>query len=368
MSVLDRLGLTLPIVQAPMAGVSTPPLAAAVSNAGGLGSLGLGATDAAGARAMIAALRERTAQAFNVNVFVHASARPDQAREAAWLEALAPLFRSFGAEPHVALRSIYRSFIDDDEMFATLLDLAPPVVSFHFGLPGPDRIRSLKAAGSVLASTATNLAEAEAARRAGIDLVVAQGHEAGGHRGIFDPDATDECLGTMTLTRLLVVGSGLPVIAAGGIMDGHGIRAALELGAVAAQLGTAFVACPESAADQAYREALTGPGAAHTVMTRSISGRTARCIRNRFTAWGAKTGLASPDYPLAYDAGKALNAAAKAAGEHGYGAHGAGQGAPLARALPAADLMATLAKEISPKGRTPSTKAEGQKASSNSRR
>jgi len=346
MSVLDRLALSLPIVQAPMAGVSTPALAAAVSNAGGLGSLGLGATDAAGARAMIAALRARTGRAFNVNLFVHANPRSDPAREAAWLQALAPLFRSFGAEPPAALRTIYRSFIDDDEMFASLLELAPPVVSFHFGLPDAGRIAALKAAGCILLSNATNPGEAESARKAGIDAVVAQGHEAGGHRGVFDPEAVDDCLGTMALTRLLAASSGLPVIAAGGIMNGGGIRAALDLGAVAAQLGTAFVACPESGADQAYREALAGPGAERTVMTRSISGRAARCIQNRFTEWGVRTGLASPDYPIAYDAGKALNAAAKAAGESGYGAQWAGQGAVLARPIPAAELMAVLAAEM----------------------
>ncbi len=346
MSVVDRFKLSLPIVQAPMAGVSTPTLAAAVSNAGGLGSLGLGATDAAGARAMISALREHTERVFNVNLFVHANARSDQIREAAWLQALAPLFRSFGAEPPAALRTIYKSFLDDDEMFTALLELAPPVVSFHFGLPGAERIGALKAAGCVLVSSATKLAEAEAANKAGIDVVVAQGYEAGGHRGAFDPEAVDDCLGTMALTRLLVVRSGLPVIAAGGIMDGQGISAALALGATAAQLGTAFVACPESAADQAYREALSGPGAQHTVMTRSISGRAARCIQNRFTEWAARAGLAAPDYPIAYDAGKALNAAAKAAGETGYGAQWAGQAAILARPVPAARLMAMLAAEM----------------------
>ena len=346
MSVLDRLELSLPIVQAPMAGVSTPTLAAAVSNAGGLGSLGLGATDATGARATIKALRERTDRAFNVNLFVHANARSDQVREAAWLQGLAPLFRSFGAEPPATLRTIYKSFIDDDDMFAAVLELAPPVVSFHFGLPGLDRIGALKAVGCTLVSSATCLAEAEAARKAGIDVVVAQGWEAGGHRGAFDPEAVDDCLGTVALTRLLVARSGLPVIAAGGIMDGCGIRAALDLGAVAAQLGTAFVACPESGADQAYRDALAGPGAEHTVMTRSISGRAARCVRNRFTEWGAGSGLESPDYPIAYDAGKALHAAAKEAGESGYGAHWAGQGAPMARPMPAAELMAALASEI----------------------
>lgn len=294
MSVLDRLALSLPVVQAPMAGVSTPALAAAVSNAGGLGSLGLGATDATGARAVVGALRERTHRAFNVNLFVHADPRRDRTGEAAWLQALEPLFRSFGAKPPAELRTIYKSFTDDDEMFAALLELAPPVVRFHFGLPDAARIGALKAAGCILFSNATSLAEAGAAKRAGIDAVVAQGYEAGGHRGMFDPEAADECLGTMELTRLLVARSGLPVIAAGGIMEGRGIRAVLELGAVAAQLGTAFVACPESGADQAYRDALAGPEAKHTVMTKAISGRPARCIQNRYTEWGENSGLVSP--------------------------------------------------------------------------
>lgn len=215
-----------------------------------------------------------------------------------------------------------------------------------FGLPDADRIGALKAAGCVLFATVTNLPEAEAARHAGIDVVIAQGFEAGGHRGVFDPKAPDECLGTLPLTRMLVERSGLPVIAAGGIMDGHGIRAALDLGAIAAQLGTAFVACPESAVDEAYRAALTRPGANRTIMTRAISGRPARCLQNDFTEWGVTVGVPPPDYPMAYDAGKALNAAARAVGEHGYGAQWAGQGAPLARAMPAAQLVATLAQEL----------------------
>jgi nitronate monooxygenase len=345
MSLLEHLNVALPVVQAPMAGVSTPELAAAVSNAGALGSIGVGATDAAGARAMIEDVRARTARPFNVNLFVHAPTPRDAAREAAWLGSLASMFGEFGAEPPAALRPIYRSLIEDDEMIATLIDLAPPVVSFHFGVPDADVISALKSVGSVLLATATNFAEAQVIKKVGIDAVVAQGWEAGGHRGVFDPDAPDDRLGTMALTRLLAVRSGLPVIAAGGIMDGHGIRAVLDLGAVAAQLGTAFIACPESSADQAYRQALAGADAEHTVMTEAISGRPARCLRNRFTQWGEQVGLDPPGYPITYDAGKALNAAAKAAGETGFGAQWAGQGAPLTRAMPAAELVAVLAGE-----------------------
>jgi nitronate monooxygenase len=351
-SLLERLGMAHPIVQAPMAGVSTPALAAAVSNAGGLGSIAVGATDAAGATAMIAAVRAQTSgaetgRAFNVNVFAHAAPVADAAREAAWLAALAPVFARFGAVPPAALRTIYTGFGADAAMLAALVAAAPPVVSFHFGLPAADAVRALRGAGCLLLATATSLDEAEAARRAGIDAVVAQGTEAGGHRGVFDPGAGDAGLGMAVLTRALVARSGLPVIAAGGIMDGRGIAAALALGAVAAQLGTAFVLCPESSADAGYRAALAGPGAANTVMTSAISGRPARCLANGFTAWGAAhEGAAIPDYPIAYDAGKALHAAARACGEDGFGAQWAGQGAMLARALPAGDLVAALVAEM----------------------
>lgn len=328
-----------------MAGVSTPQLAAAVSNAGGLGSIGVGATDAAGARVMIQDLTALTNRAFNVNLFVHAAPVADRVREAAWLDALAPLFHRYAAAPPADLGVIYRSFADDDDMLAVLVELAPPVVSFHFGLPDTARIAALKAVGCVLIATATNLADARAIERAGLDAIVAQGWEAGGHRGVFDPDARDDQLGAMALTRLLATKCSLPVIAAGGIMDGRGVRAALNLGAVAAQLGTAFIACPESAADRAYRDALGGPAAEHTVMTDAFSGRPARCLSNLFTRWAEETALERPAYPIAYDAAKALNAAARAAGEAGFGAQWAGQGAPLTRAMPAADLVSLLARE-----------------------
>ncbi len=345
MAPLDTLGLTIPIIQAPMAGISTPELAAAVSNAGGLGSIGIGATDVGGARRMIEETRARTDRPFNVNLFTHAPAEANPAREQAWLDALRPLFERFGAQPPAALRTIYQSFVDDDAMLAMLKETAPPVVSFHFGLPSADRIAALRQAGCLLLATATNPAEARAIAVAGIDMVIAQGWEAGGHRGVFDPAAPDDQLGTMALTRLLVAQSALPVVAAGGIMDGAGVRAALALGAAAAQLGTAFIACPESSADEAYRAALDGPGAHHTVMTRVISGRPARCLANRFTEWAASAPGEAPDYPIAYDAGKALNRAAKAAGEGGFGAQWSGQGAPLGRKMPAAELVALLWRE-----------------------
>jgi len=344
---LELLRIEAPIIQAPMAGVSTPSMAAAVSNAGGLGSIGVGGTDAAGASRMIAEFREKSRRSLNVNVFCHAPARADAAREARWIERLRPEFARLGAAPPGALREIYRSFVEDDDMLAVLLREKPAVVSFHFGLPARERIEALRAAGIVLLGTATNLAEARALVAADVDAVVAQGYEAGGHRGVFDPDADDDRLGTFALTRVLVSELDRPVIAAGGIMDGAGIDAALRLGAGAAQLGTAFVGCDESQADAGYRAALKSDAAHHTVMTRAISGRPARCLANRFTAIGRNVASSDvPVYPIGYDAGKALHAAGKAKGEYGYGAQWAGQGAPLSRVMPSADLVALLRSEM----------------------
>jgi nitronate monooxygenase len=349
MTLLEKLGIELPIIKASMAGVSTPAMAAAVSNAGALGSMGVGATDAQGARRMIAGFRERSRRSLNVNVFCHQPAKADSGVEAAWLESLRPHFERFGAKPPPGLKEIYRSFVADDAMLAMLLEEKPRVVSFHFGVPAADRVRALRDAGIILIASATSAAEGRAVAYAGVHAVVAQGYEAGGHRGMFDPDAEDDCLGTLALTRVLVRQLDIPVIASGGIMDGSGIAAALRLGAGAAQLGTAFIACDESDADAGYREALGSDAANHTVMTRAISGRPARCLQNRFTVLGANVSPRQiPAYPIAYDAGKALNAAAKAQREAGYGAQWAGQAAPLARrGLPAAELVATLARELS---------------------
>ena len=343
LDLIGRLGLDHPIIQAPMAGTSTPALAAAVCNAGALGSLGLGSVNAVEGGAMIEATNALTNRAFNVNLFCHRPAVSDPAREARWIETLKPEFAKFGASPPSHLTEIYKSFVSDDAMLAMLLQTRPKVVSFHFGLPPSAKIKALKDAGVLLFASATSLAEGRAIAAAGIDAVVAQGYEAGGHRGIFDPDGPDDRLGMFALTRLLVRELPLPVIAAGGIMDGAGIAAVLKLGAAAAQLGTAFIACPESAADQGYRAALKSDAANHTVMTKVISGRPARCLANRFTSLAAAE---VAGYPMAYDAGKALSAAAKSKGEFGYGAQWAGQGAPLVRALPAAELIAALAREM----------------------
>ncbi|HEY4078581.1 MAG TPA: nitronate monooxygenase [Rhizomicrobium sp.] len=344
---LERLGIMLPIIQAPMAGISTPAMAAAVSDGGGLGSIGLGAENVDGARRMIEATRTLTVRPFHVNLFCHApaTARPDI--EARWIARLRPEFSELDAQPPAALHEIYQSFLGHTAMTAMLVETRPAVVSFHFGLPQAEQIAALHDAGILLFASATNLHEAEAIAKAGLDAIIAQGYEAGGHRGMFDPNAPDDRLGTFALTRLLVQRFDLDVIAAGGIMDGAGITAAIGLGAVAAQLGTAFVSCPESSADSGYRKAMASDAANHTIMTPAISGRPARSLANRFTRLGETiTPQDIPDYPIAYDLGKALHAAGKAKSEFGFGAQWAGQGAPLARALPAAELIRLLASEM----------------------
>lgn len=340
------LGLANPIVQAPMAGVSTPRLAAEVSNAGGLGSIGIGASTPAQARAAIQETRALTARPFNVNVFCHAPAVRDVAREQAWLRHLAPLFAETGGEPPAVLEEIYRSFLADDEMLAVLVAERPAVVSFHFGLPTAAQLDALRGAGILTMATATSLQEAVAVESAGVDVIVAQGVEAGGHRGMFDPSAADAGLSMSVLVRLISRESRRPVVAAGGIVDGQGIQAAIDVGAAGVQLGTAFILCPESAANAAYRANLKSERAAVTALTAVLSGRPARGIVNRLFEHGGALGSPLPaDYPVAYDATKQLNAWASKRGIDDFAVHWAGQAAPLAREMPAARLMQALLAE-----------------------
>lgn len=324
-----------PVVQAPMAGTSTPELAVAVCNAGGLGFLAFGALDAASAGRAIRAVRQGTDRMFGVNLFCHAPAVRDTSREAGWIDVLRPVFTRFGAEPPAALSEIYPSFRGNDAMLAMLLAERPAIVGCHFGLPEPGQIAALKAAGCRLWATATSVAEGQAIRDAGLDVIVAQGWEAGGHRGIFDPDGPDARLDHAALVRALVP-LGLPVVAAGAIMDRAAARAAMAAGAVAVQCGTAFLRAPESATPPAHRAALSG---GRTAMTRAISGRPARCLVNDFTAIDDR---AVAGYPMAYDIGKALNAAAKARGNDGYGAFWAGTGAAASVARPAAETVLAI--------------------------
>jgi nitronate monooxygenase len=347
-ALLQQLQIDHPIIQAPMVGVSTAALAAAVSNAGGLGSIGLGASTAELGRALIQQTRALTQRPFNVNLFCHAPARFDKARNAAWLAHLAPLFTALGGEPPASLREIYTSFLVDSAMLAMLIEERPAVVSFHFGAPPADWIRRLQAAGIFTLGCATTLHEAQLLANNGIDAIVAQGVEAGGHRGVFDDaPGKDAQLGLFALLRQIATRLPLPVVAAGGIMDGAGIAAALQLGASAVQLGTAFILAPESSATAAHRAALGSERAADTRITHCVSGRPARGLANRLYLDQAGAGVPplAAEYPLAYDAGKALHALATGQGSNDFAAEWAGQGAPLARAMPAAELVSILMSE-----------------------
>ncbi|MGP4845886.1 NAD(P)H-dependent flavin oxidoreductase [Marinobacter sp. 1Y8] len=344
----DLFGITHPIIQAPMVGVSTPQLAAAVSNAGGLGSVGLGGSTVEQARAMIEQTRVLTSEAFNVNLFCHQPAHASASLESAWIDHLGHLFAEFDAEPPASLALPYPSFVENEAMFDLLLQERPAVVSFHFGLPRQAWIDDLKAAGIRMLATATTMAEALAIEQAGLHAIIAQGQEAGGHSGVFEPTKGDPDIGTLPLVRQISASCDIPVIAAGGIMDGQGIRAAMAMGACGVQMGTAFILCPESAADEIYRKSLKQAQILETRITSVISGRPARGIVDRW--WLEVDGVAAdhlPAYPIAYTAGKALKAAARNAGHNGFNAHWAGQGAALARELPAGELVVQLAKELS---------------------
>jgi nitronate monooxygenase len=298
---------------------------------------------AAAADVLIAEVTSGTNRPVNVNVFVHAPPRRDPAREQAWLAALSPLFAELGAEPPVELNEIYRSFDDDDEMLAVLLARRPAVVSFHFGIPRASRIEALKRGGAILLATATTPVEARRIEAAGIDVVITQGHEAGGHQGVFEVGARDT-IGTLALVPQVAAAVEIPVVAAGGIATGAGVVSALALGADGAQMGTAFVSCPESSASDAHRGYLAGGELVETALTSAVSGRPARGIVNRLIEEFRGRDGAAPDYPVAYDAGKAL--AAASGGSPDYAAMWTGQSAALSRALPSGELVDVLCKEI----------------------
>ena len=344
-ALLTELALTTPIVQAPMAGVSTVALAAAVCQAGGLGSLGLGHLRTAQAREQIQLLKAQTDRPFNVNFFAHQPALPFPAREQQWLELLTPYFSEFQAAAPKNLGPGYQSAVNNPELIQMLIEEKPPIVSFHFGLPELEAVQQLRQAGIRVWGCATDLYEALALQKAQVDAIIAQGVEAGGHRGLFDPHA-DMHMGLFSLLPVLKQYISLPLIAAGGIMTGSSIAAALHLGADLAQMGTAFILCPESAADAMYRANLQSAKALETAITPVISGRPARGLKNRMHSEIHELIEFLPDYPIAYNAAKALHAAASQHNNAEFAAHWAGQGAPLARALPAADLMQLLKSEL----------------------
>ncbi|WWC73778.1 uncharacterized protein I206_107750 [Kwoniella pini CBS 10737] len=357
---LLKLGITYPIIQAPMAGVSTPLLAATITNNGGLGSLGLGASNHLIAEKMIIDTQKLINiknGKFNVNLFVHSKPNFDSTINSKWLNQLKPEFEKYKTELPKELKIIYKSFEEDENMLKILLKLKPPIISFHFGLPSFEILYKLKEIGSILMITVTNLKEALEVQNKGgnglIDFIIVQGYEAGGHRGIFNPNENDEKLSTFKLCKLILNEKkiNIPIISTGGIMNGKLIKKYLNLGCSAVQLGTTFIGCKESSIDKGYKEFLFNiEKSKKTIMTKFISGRPARTIENKFTDLEIQLRLQNvdvrlPDYPITYDAGKALHNAAKQFDEYGYGAYWAGENAPLARKLDAKEMLETLVKE-----------------------
>ncbi|WP_219418507.1 NAD(P)H-dependent flavin oxidoreductase [Pseudonocardia nigra] len=328
-------GLDVPIVLAPMAGgPTTPELVAAVSGAGALGFLAGGYLDATALQATIAALRERTDRPFGVNLFL-----PDERRDEGVAEYRERLLRAGLAAGEPAW--------DDDNGYpgklVLLLADPVPVVSFTFGCPDAATVERLHAVGSQVLATVTTPAEARLAAAAGVDALVVQGTEAGAHRAVFANDPADPSggaeFGLLALVRLVAAEVDLPLVAAGGIVDGAGVAAVLAAGAVAAQLGTAFLACPEAGTKPAHLAALTAPDPRGTAITRAFTGRPARGIRNAFLE--AHTAAAPAAYPQVHHVTRPI----RATGDPEVMSLWAGQGYPLVRRLPAAELVATLLSE-----------------------
>lgn len=336
--ITKALGLSHPIVQAPMAGgMTTPELVAAVSNAGGLGSFAAATTAPATIRAQIAAIREKTAKPFAVNLFVLA---PPEVKpsEVEFANALLARYRlELGIETNAASPAKWAE--DFETQFEAVLDLAPPVFSSTFGAIGARKTAALKARGVFVIGTATNVAEAKLLESQGVDAIVAQGAEAGGHRGTFVGRAEDSLIGTMALIPQVVDAIAIPVIAAGGIMDGRGVAAAIALGASAAAMGTAFLRADEAGTHPLHKAALSQVGETGTTVTRAVSGRHARGIRSRYMEEMAPHADQVPAYPVTNALTTVLRAEAAKQGKADLMAMWAGQGAPMAAAHPAAEIV-----------------------------
>jgi nitronate monooxygenase len=328
------LGTKFPIIQSPMAGVQTHALAAAVSNAGGLGSLPCAMLNADGLRKELEALTARTSRPFNVNFFCHVNPEPSPDREAAWREALGPYYREFGIDPATIPAGPGRLPFNADAAEA-LSAFKPRVVSFHFGLPKRELLQRVRALGAKILAAATTVEEARWLESQGVDAVIAQGAEAGGHRGIFRSDELTTQLGTFALVPQIVRAVNVPVIAAGGIADRQGIAAALALGAAGVQIGTAFLLCPETTTTAVHRAALKSEAARHTALTNLFTGRPARGIVNRIIRELGPINPNAPAFPLATSAIAPLRAKAEAQGSGDFSPLWSGENASGCREVPA---------------------------------
>lgn len=341
---LDLIDIELPIVQAPMAGACGSAMAGEVSAVGALGSIPCAMLDAAGARAEVDAVRQRTAQPFNLNFFCHTPPELDTERELEWRGRLSDYYASLGVEaPPVSSRAGRAPF--DAQMCEFVEEVAPKVVSFHFGLPAAELFDRVKATGCVVISSATTVDEARWLEDHGCDAVIAQGYEAGGHRGMFLTEDVAMQPGTFALVPQVVDAVAVPVIAAGGIADGRGIAAAFALGAAGVQIGTAYLFTAESLISELHRAALGSAQADHTALTNVFSGRPARGIVNRVVREVGPIAAEAPAFPMAGGALGPLKAAAEASGQADFSALWSGQSAKLAASL-AADSETLNSSEL----------------------
>lgn len=340
MTLRELFGIELPIVQAPMAGVQDSALAIAVTGAGALGSLPAAAFGIDALRDQLARL-QAAGGSFNVNFFCHAPPTPDAARDAAWRQALAPYYAELGVDAKAAPSGPARAPFSDDA--AQVLEaFRPAVVSFHFGLPSPALLARVRATGAKVLSSATTIEEARWLQAHGADAVIAQGLEAGGHRGHFLSHDLDLQMGTFALLPQIVRAIDVPVIAAGGIADAAGVAAAIALGAAGVQVGTAYLLCDEATTSPAHRNALQGDGACATALTHLFTGRPARGIVNRLMReLGPDHPV--PDFPLAAAAVAPLRTRAEAQGRGDFSPLWAGQNVGGCRAVSAARLTLDIA-------------------------
>lgn len=339
-----RFQMSIPVVLAPMGGgPSTPELCAAVSNAGGLGSLAAAYSSPEKIRSDIAKIRELSSRPFAVNLFSPAAQEPLRGDAQAVSKFLAPYHERLGLTPPQVPKS---SIEDFEKQIDAICQAKPPVVSFTFGLLPQSVMQRLKAQSTFIIGTATTVEEARQLERAGVDAIVAQGSEAGAHRGTFAAPAEEALIGSVALVPQVVDAVRVPVIASGGIMDGRGIVAALALGAGAVQMGTAFLAAKEAGTSPAYREALLKAREDQTTVTRAFSGRMARGIRNEFIEKWNASGLTHLSYPWQNAMTQPMRRAAAAARQSGLLSLWAGQGVGLIREGSAAELISRWREEM----------------------
>lgn len=343
MAILQALlGTELPIVQAPMAGVQEHALAAAVSNAGGLGSLPCAMLSVEGIRKELEALKAKTTRPFNVNFFCHVPPEPSADREAAWRQLLGPYYKEFGIDPATIPAGPGRAPFSE-EAAEVLSAFKPAVVSFHFGLPKPALLERVRSMGAKIVSSATTVEEARWLESQGVDAIIAQGVEAGGHRGMFLSEELTTQIGTFALLPQIVRAVRVPVIAAGGIADRTGIAAAMALGASGVQIGTAYLLSAEATTSKVHRAALKSEAVRHTALTNLFTGRPARGVVNRIIRELGPINPAAPAFPLATTAITPLRAKAEARGSGDFSPLWSGQNASGCRESPAADITRQLA-------------------------